>query len=173
MKNAVITLLAVAAMCLSVAGCQKSGKDVFRGNYTFKTSGYLAAVCDSVRECGGVAVADTLIAELDTQSGQMDISDMGGGKLLVSMNRIPGKVSVMYAEVDGSALSIIPAKERTEFTLAGGLIPDSADLTVGGTGRKYEGILLFDLVYEGEIRCLGHEYKITESKVICRAKENE
>lgn len=174
MKNSVFSLIAAAFLCLAAAGCQKSGKDVYRGEYSFKTSGYLTAVCEFSREEGGSSKTDVIILELNTESGQMDISDMGGDDVLVSMNCIPGGIKLRNATVAPDRLVINPTVERTSYTFKK-ILPEieSSDFTVKGEGKKYEDILVFNLEYSGTISYLGNYYAITESHVICRAKENK
>lgn len=172
MKNTIFAICAAALVFLAVTGCQKSEKDVFKGNYSFKTSGYFTAACDR-QSSGATSEDDTINADLNVISGQMDITDAGDGKLLITMNCIPGGVIALRASVAGNELVLEPAEVKTGFSFGSPLLSESAVLTVSGKGEKYEGILLFDLVYSGSFPIVGKEYRIIESKVICRAKENE
>ena len=193
----------VVAAAAALAGCSKKGSGKLTGNYSFKTSGFVYAVRDSsdmvdtsyvarydetnekwVNDTVLVNTPDSTTISITTESGQMDITPMGGGRDLVTMNCTGGDLVVYYANEENGVLVLEPAVRKANVG-AGGTITGSdddvtisdtsiqADIIVDGRGTKYENILLFILNYSGTYKYNGHLYRIYDSSVNCRAKENE
>lgn len=199
MKTKRILLLAAAASLLTLANsCTKEGTRLFRGNYSFKTSGTLTVHRDTDTTFtqkwdadAGQMVPDTVIKEYPepiilnilTESGQMDITEMDSdeGQVVVSMNVTSGPMAVLYAQAQGDSLSIASQPRRVTVIMSeqgGGLndatrITAGAELAVSGTAHRYDDIILFDLKYEGDFDSASSHYEILQSSVVCRAKANK
>lgn len=187
--------MAVAIISIAFASsCQKDGVELFRGNYSFKTSGSItvvrdaAYVNDTTYQINGFQI-DTIVTahpeqmtlSINTESGQMDITSMGEENLMVSMNVIGGEMVLYYATAEGSDLTLNEASRHltianfslTEDDEEFGSRAISADLTVNGTAQRYENIVLFNLTYDGDFWANDRLYHIVDSDIICRAKLNE
>lgn len=169
-----------AALCLaaaiSLSACSKEGPGLFKGNYTFKTSGTVSAVVsiESPDESG----SSTLDLNLVTEQGQMDIISTGGedGEMIVTMNVLGGDARSFRAHAAGDVLEIEPFDTRVSMQIARHGTA-TVTVTVSGTASRYGNVVIFDLVYEGggvsEIGDSTAEVEIVGSSVQCIAKLND
>ena len=219
-KSSIIFAIALVAL-VCAASCTKQGGARFRGNYSFKTSGYVDVVRDPSCQYDttiltrrdviqdtiidpitrdttfdshlGPEYKDTLVTQfpdsssvsISTESGQMDITEIDGDKLLVTMNCTGGDLVVYYATASGDVLTLEPSRRKANMDLGITTLDGSddeisfnetavkADILVSGTGRRYDNIILFDLTYEGSYKYNDILYDICGSSVHCRAKEND
>ena len=160
-----------------LCSCSKEGAALFKGNYSFKTSGSISARQISVP-------ADTLLPsdvtiKLATESGQMDITPRDGDAMLVSMNVTGGDMLVYDAKADGDELIISQDTRSMVLAFPSGdesqiLSPTvRADIAISGSGHRYDNIILFRFTCGGVFSVGDVEYEIYSSDVDCRAKLNE
>lgn len=158
-----VMLLFAAVSFLS--SCTKDNLGGFGGNYTFKTGGYvtLAPMMSSGTE---------ITMALQSESGQMDIMDNGGnGNVLITMNILGGTALVINAMVQDGVLTLAP------FTRIATLMQSQdeslgAQVTISGTAKKIDNMIVFDLTYQGVTAIGGMPYSISSSHVEQIAKEN-
>lgn len=166
--------LAIFTVALAFVSCQKTGVDLFKGNYSFKTSGNI-----SLQEING---ANPRTVAIPTESGQMDITtvDAPAGKMLVTMNVTGGEMIVFYAKADGDVITLEPKHRVVSYSHGDysfdfgdiDAVTIEADYVVSGTGHRYDNIVLFDLKYSGTYTSGDTIYNIIGSDVACRAKLN-
>ena len=112
-----IGIAACAAAALLLASCAKEGQGLFKGNYTFKTSGSVSAEL-SIENTDGSS-SSTLDLDLETEQGQMDIlkTGSGDGGMIVTMNVLGGDVYTAQAKVQDEVLVLEPYTRyvRLEF----------------------------------------------------------
>lgn len=156
-------LLSAAAVFLS--SCTKDNLSGFGGNYTFKTGGYVN-LAPMMTQGGEITLA------LQSESGQMDIMSNGDeGKALITMNILGGTALVIDATVEDDVMTLVP------FTRIATLMQSEdssfgAQVTIGGTARKIDNMIVFDLTYQGVTLIGGVPYAISSSHVEQIAKEN-
>lgn len=205
-----IIVAAVMSLPLFLVSCTREGTALFKGNYSFKTSGNVSVTRDEafrndttfnrrivIPEGSYLPVEvvdtvvtvhdDTLKLMIDTEAGQMDITGMGAGSddMLITMNVTAGEMVAYYAEAGTDVMSVRPSKRHMRLvsglrSILGGPEAEGldgvtvmADIEVSGSGRKYDNIVIFDLDYAGDFTVDGILYHITDSDIICRARENE
>lgn len=190
MKRFITVLLAFSTVLASLLSCQKEGVTLFRGNYSFKTSGtltlhqqndtILVPVWNEETEQFEEKVEivehpDPVTASLVDESGQMDVSDMGeDGKVLVTMNVIGGNLVALYGNATGSELVLDSQKRTVKVVLPdSGANSSSQEVLIEGTAHRYEDIVLFELKYKGQLDIKGSRFDIIDSDVVCRAKLNK
>lgn len=155
----------IAALALVLNGCQKAPAQVLAGSYTFKTSGYVSAQNDSDSNIKNFNVP--------TDSGQMDIAvvDAQAGQLLVTMNISGGELLVFDGSIEGEEIKL---SSITRIVKAESLFSDvSGEFQIEGSGKRYDNIILFDIIYSGRLTSGVDSYTIIGSDVHCRAKRNE
>ena len=83
-------LAAVAAVLMVASSCEREGTSRFKGNYTYNMSGTVMVQRDTVSLTGELAGRDTLVMNLASEVGQMDIleADRSGGKMIMTMRSI-------------------------------------------------------------------------------------
>ena len=131
----------------ALASCQKSGMHLFRGDYSFKTSGTVTLdEIDPEDEPASYTVG------LPNEIGQMEISALGNDRdsLLVVMNTMGGEVVVTHALCDGNEIFL---KDFTKNTLlfTGDSITLRNEVRVQASGQMYEdNTIILNMVYDGE-----------------------
>lgn len=174
--------LAAVTATVMLTSCEKEGNMLFRGYYSFKTSGVIEVERTMTYPQDGTVTVDTLQISLAAESGQMNIlsSDDKAGKMFVTMNVIGGDAVVLDATTSGSDMTVGPSDRTISFL--DGVDRVSLNVSVNGTARKYENVVIFDLDYSGE-GSVGDpndgnavrygDYAILDSSVKCVAKEND
>jgi hypothetical protein len=142
-------LIAVFAL-LAFTSCQKSGTNLFRGDYSFKTSG--SVTMDEIVPEGETYEPSSYTVSLPNEIGQLEISDLGdeNDSLLVVMNTLGGEVIVTHAFCDGDEIFL---KEFTKNTLlfTGDSITLKNEVRVQASGQMYEdNTLILNMIYDGE-----------------------
>ena len=131
----------------ALASCQKSGMHLFRGDYSFKTSGTVTLdEIDPEDEPASYTVG------LPNEIGQLEISALGNDRdsLLVVMNTMGGEVVVTHALCDGNEIFL---KDFTKNTLlfTGDSITLRNEVRVQASGQMYEdNTIILNMVYDGE-----------------------
>lgn len=177
MRRLYLTAAAALLAALMAVSCTKDPAAGFYGNYSFKCS----AVLDVER--AEQTINDIVVAEADqvtrhavTESGQMDIvpADSDGSNVVITMNITGGGLVILNAEYYDGKL-IIPAQHRHVAIRTGVTGIETVDcmLTVGGTARRLQDLVIFDLEYNGDYSEGSRACHISGSEVSFRAKLNE
>jgi len=143
-----ISLLFAMICLLAFTSCQKRGMNLFRGDYSFKTSG--SVTLEEIVPLGGTG--DRFTVSLINEIGQLEISKLGDDKdsVLVVMNTMGGEVIVTHALCKENEIFL---KDFTKNTL---LFSDDAvtlknEVRVHATGQMYEdNMLILNMIYDGE-----------------------
>ena len=119
----------------------------------------------------------TFLRHLVAESGQMHILDKSGDEMLLTMNITGGDPVVFYSKVSGEDLVLSPTRRMVGVRPGNGDDDDddtvSFDMTVSGSGKRYENMIIFDLWYEGRYAYDGLEGNVTDSRVNCIATLND
>ena len=142
-KPIIIAILAL----LALTACQKKNAPLFRGDYSFKTSG--SVTLDEIDPEGEPA---SYTVSLPNEIGQLEISDLDNGKdsVLVVMNTMGGEVVVTHAFCDGNEIFL---KDFTKNTLlfTGDSITLKNEVRVQASGQMYEdNTIILNMIYDGE-----------------------
>lgn len=173
MKKILFPLIAV---CLVLAGCQKTGPDAFKGNFSFKTGGYVEISGKAKPLLKEEPLRDTsFIRHLPNESGQMHIVANKNGSMKVTMNITGGNPVVFDATATNDAITLAPVDRQMivypDMTTLGQDI--SMMLSIGGVGHRYQNMIIFDMEVKGKYNTLLIEGEISKSYVTCIATENE
>ena len=140
------------ALCglIAFTSCQKSGMHLFRGDYSFKTSG--SVTLDEIMTEGDTDEPASYTVSLPNEIGQLEISDLDNGKdsVLVVMNTMGGEVIVTHALCDGNEIFL---KDFTKNTLlfTGDSITLKNEVRVQASGQMYEDrTIVINMIYDGE-----------------------
>ena len=188
MNRLAVTVLSAAIAVACLSSCTKEGSRLFKGYYSFKTSGTMEVertrlyqVPDpETQTMTDSTVVDTLQTVLAAESGQMNILSANDkeGEMIVTMNILGGDVVIYEAEASRDELLLRTGSRTLNFYCDGKTV--TMNVTVDGSARKIDNVVIFDLEYAGETETAGSElgilkstaYKILESGVNCVAKEN-
>lgn len=176
-----LTVAALFICALFAAGCTKDASEDLIGSYTYKTSGTLTLLetrfvgldddaLASILEEG--TVIDTLTFALTPEQGQMHVVRRDGAQVLVTFNDITGNADVAEASVDGGEIVIAPGQTKSVQLSDGLLKLGPRTVGYGGTGRRYDDMLIIELDYEGEFEVNGTAMTVISSDVHCVAQAN-
>ena len=153
---------------IALASCQKKNAPLFRGDYSFKTSGSVTLNEIVTDEPASYTVG------LPNEIGQLEISELGNGKdsVLVVMNTMGGEVVVTHAFCKDNEIFL---KDFTKNTLlfTGDSLTLKNDLRVHATGQMYEdNTLILNMIYEGEAETNERSFKVYGDNIRMAAIRN-
>ena len=154
---------------LALVACQKKNAPLFRGDYSFKTSGSV-----TLDEIDPEDEPTTYTVSLPNEIGQLEISDLGNGKdsVLVVMNTMGGEVVVTHAFCQDNEIFL---KDFTKNTLlfTGDSLTLKNDLHVKASGQMYEeNTLILNMTYQGEAESNERNFKIYGDDIRMAATRN-
>ena len=154
---------------LALVACQKKNAPLFRGDYSFKTSGSV-----TLDEIDPEDEPVSYTVSLPNEIGQLEISDLGNGKdsVLVVMNTMGGEVVVTHALCQDNEIFL---KDFTKNTLlfTGDSLTLKNDLHVKALGQMYEdNTLIINMIYEGEAETSERNFKVYGDNIRMAAIRN-
>jgi len=169
MKN-IHPLLFVICALLALASCQKKNAPLFRGDYSFKTSG--SVTLDEIVTNG--EEGDSFTVSLPNEIGQLEISVLGNEKdsVVVVMNTMGGEVVVTHALCKDNEIFL---KDFTKNTLlfTGDSISLKNEVRVSASGQMYEdNTLIINMIYDGEAETNERNFKIHGDNIRMAAIRN-
>lgn len=148
----------VICALMALASCQKKNAPLFRGDYSFKTSG--SVTLEEIVPQG--ETGETFTVGLPNEIGQLEISTLDNGKdsVLVVMNTMGGEVVVAHALCKDNEIFLRDFKKNT-LLLTGDSLTLKNDLRVKATGRMYEdNTLILNMIYDGEAERNERSFKV-------------
>ncbi len=143
---------------MALASCQKKNAPLFRGDYSFKTSG--SVTLEEIVPQG--ETGETFTVGLPNEIGQLEISTLDNCKdsVLVVMNTMGGEVVVAHALCKDNEIFLRDFKKNT-LLLTGDSLTLKNDLRVKATGRMYEdNTLILNMIYDGEAERNERSFKV-------------
>ena len=156
MKN-IRSLLFVICALMALTSCQKKNAPLFRGDYSFKTSGSV-----TLEEINPEDEPASFTVSLPNEIGQLEISALDNGKdsVLVVMNTMGGEVVVTHAFCKDNEIFLKDFMKNT-LLFTGDSLTLKNDLRVKASGKMYEdNTLILNMVYEGEAESNERSFKI-------------
>ena len=164
-----ISILLSIICLIALASCQKKNAPLFRGDYSFKTSGSV-----TLEEINTEDEPSSYTISLPNEIGQLEISDLGNGKdsVLVVMNTMGGEVVVTHALCKDNEIFLRDYKKNT-LLFTGDSLTLKNDLRVSAKGQIYEdNMLILNMVYEGEAETNDHSFKVYGDDIRMAATRN-
>jgi len=150
MKNYKKALMAASIVILPMlVSCEKDGSALFKGNYSFKTSGNISVVRDEAFQndttysVSTITTEDSIIPQvkidtivtvhddtltvmIDNEAGIMDITEIDAetGASVITLNVTGGEVVAYYASAEGRSITIEPLKRYMRL-MTGSLLDGS------------------------------------------------
>ena len=166
MKKTII--IAVLAL-LALTACQKKNAPLFRGDYSFKTSGSV-----TLDEIDPQDEPVSYTVSLPNEIGQLEINALGNEKdsVIVVMNTMGGEVIVTHAFCDGNEIYL---KDFTKNTLlfTGDSITLKNEVRVQASGQMYEDkTIVINMIYDGEAETDERSFTIHGDNIRMAATRN-
>ena len=152
-----ISILLSVCCLIALASCQKKNAPLFRGDYSFKTSGSV-----TLDEINAEDEPASFTVSLPNEIGQLEISTLDNGKdsVLVVMNTMGGEVVVTHAFCKDNEIFLRDFKKNT-LLFTGDSLTLKNDLHVHATGQMYEdNTLILNMIYEGEAETNERNFKV-------------
>ena len=163
-------IIPILFCCLvALAACQKKNAPLFRGDYSFKTSGSV-----TLNEIDAEDEPASFTVSLPNEIGQLEISALDNGKdsVLVVMNTMGGEVVVTHAFCKDNEIFLRDFKKNT-LLFTGDSLTLKNDLRVKASGQMYEdNTLILNMVYEGEAETNDRSFKIYGDDIRMAATRN-
>ena len=163
----IIPILFCALMAL--ASCQKKNAPLFRGDYSFKTSGSV-----TLNEINTEDEPASFTVNLPNEIGQLEIKDLDNGKdsVLVVMNTMGSEVVVTHALCQDNKIFLRNFKKNT-LLFTGDSITLKNELRVKASGQMYENnTLILNMIYEGEAETNERNFKVYGDDIRMAATRN-
>ena len=163
------TLLIICCL-MAMTACQKKNAPLFRGDYSFKTSGnvVLNEIVSEDEE------GDSFTVSLPNEIGQLEIKDLDNGKdsVLVVMNTMGGEVVVTHAFCKDNEIFLRDFKKNT-LLFTGDSLTLKNDLRVKASGQMYEdNTLILNMTYDGEAESNERSFKVYGDDIRMAATRN-
>ena len=142
---------------MALVACQKKNAPLFRGDYSFKTSGSV-----TLEEINAEDEPASFTVSLPNEIGQLEISTLDNGKdsVLVVMNTMGGAVVVTHALCKDHDIFLRDFKKNT-LLFTGDSLTLKNELRVKASGQMYEdNTLILNMTYEGEAETNERNFKI-------------
>ena len=171
MRRIFIKTMTAAAVISSLCACSREGFRLFRGDYSFKTSGTISVVRDEAfqNDTSFVLVTvpgddelqteirtdtvitvhdDTLTVAIDVEAGQMNIAELDreNGEVMVTMNVTGGGVAAFRAFAEGRILTLTPYRRHMKLV-------SGTQSIIGNTGISSSGNVSGDFEISGSAEC--------------------
>lgn len=169
-------IIFVLGCCLIVmSSCRKSGVNLFVGDYSYKTSGEVTLTAEAVINNNQITVPAAMNASITNDIGQLNISvyDKDFDEVLVVINHMNGEVVTTTGTCDGNTI-VLDAFQRNTLPISINtlLSPNSTYITVSGTGRMYDDMIVFDIAIKGKTTIGSVTYNIKNNNVKTVAYRN-
>ena len=167
-----ISILLSVCCLIALASCQKKNAPLFRGDYSFKTSG--SVTLDEIVPENDTIEPVSFVVSLPNEIGQLEISDLGSGKdsLLVVMNTMGGEVVVTHAFCKDNEIFLRDFKKNT-LLFTGDSLTLKNDLRVTASGQMYEdNTLILNMTYDGEAESNERSFKVYGDDIRMAATRN-
>jgi len=163
------SILLTFCCLLALVACQKKNAPLFRGDYSFKTSGSV-----TLDEINAEDEPASYTVGLPNEIGQLEIKDLDNGRdsVLVVMNTMGGEVVVTHAFCRDNEIFL---KDFTKNTLlfTGDSLTLKNELRVHATGQMYENnTLILNMIYEGEAETNERTFEIYGDNIRMAATRN-
>ena len=162
-------LLIMLCGLLALSACQKRGMHLFRGDYSFKTSGSV-----TLDEIDPEDEPASYTVSLPNEIGQLEISDLDNGKdsVVVVMNTMGGEIVVTHAFCDGNEIFLKDFKKST-LLFTGDSITLKNEVHVQASGQMYEdNTIILNMIYDGEAETSERNFTIHGDNIRMVATRN-
>ena len=152
------SVLLVFFCLMALASCQKKNVPLFRGDYSFKTSG--SVTLEEI--VGQDEDPNSYTVNLPNEIGQLEISalDSAMDSVVVVMNTMGGEVVVTHACCTDNEIILRDFKKNTILITSDSLTL-RGDLRVKASGKMFEdNTLVINMVYDGEAESNERNFKI-------------
>lgn len=125
-------------------GCCACSNDarLLSGDYSYKTSGSVVISTDT----------EEITYQLPDKIGQLNVVDLKAtdkDSVLLVLNEMGGSLTTIYALISADSIELQPY--TTTLTITTGKGTGTYDITVSGTGIRYDDLIMLHETYDGTL----------------------
>ena len=125
-------------------GCCACSNDarLLSGDYSYKTSGSVVIATDT----------EEVTYQLPDKIGQLNVVDLKAtdkDSVLLVLNEMGGSLTTIYARISADSIELQPY--TTTLTITTGKGTGTYDITVSGTGIRYDDLIMLHETYDGTL----------------------
>ena len=125
-------------------GCCACSNDarLLSGDYSYKTSGSVVISTDT----------EEITYQLPDKIGQLNVVDLKAtdkDSVLLVLNEMGGSLTTIYARISADSIELQPY--TTTLTITTGKGTGTYDITVSGTGIRYDDLIMLHETYDGTL----------------------
>ena len=129
---------------LILIGCCACSNDarLLSGDYSYKTSGSVVISTDT----------EEIAYQLPDKIGQLNVVDLKAtdkDSVLLVLNEMGGSLTTIYARISADSIELQPY--TTTLTITTGKGTGTYDITVSGTGIRYDDLIMLHETYDGTL----------------------
>lgn len=129
---------------LILIGCCACSNDarLLSGDYSYKTSGSVVISTDT----------EKITYQLPDKIGQLNVVDLKAtdkDSVLLVLNEMGGSLTTIYARISADSIELQPY--TTTLTITTGKGTGTYDITVSGTGIRYDDLIMLHETYDGTL----------------------
>lgn len=168
-------ILFAAALAAAVCSCTKEGTARFEGYYSYKLSGTITFEATTPASSAVDPAPDNMTFSITPESGQLNIltEDRKSGLATITMNAVGGDVTTTTAKAQGTTLTLDDFRKRVSFDISSTAIERGHILTMSGSGKRLDDVLVIEFTASGSMDYLGRSYVVTGSDIDCVARSND
>ena len=168
MKNTLLLLMTLCSF-LALSSCQKSGINLFTGDYSYKTTGTVTVQRQPT--LANPQVSASFDIELPSELGQLQIAtlDRKEDSVIVVINQLNGDILVTHGRCEDDEITLCKFQHDALTLSVEGNNDLKFPVTIKGTGHIYDGeTIIFDLEYKGKAQLgdLTYNLKGTNIKMV-------
>ncbi|MDY4512912.1 MAG: hypothetical protein SPE10_05635 [Paludibacteraceae bacterium] len=131
-------------LSLILIGCCACSNDarLLSGDYSYKTSGSVVISTDT----------EEITYQLPDKIGQLNVVDLKAtdkDSVLLVLNEMGGSLTTIYARISADSIELQPY--TTTLTITTGKGTGTYDITVSGTGIRYDDLIMLHETYDGTL----------------------
>lgn len=112
------------------------------GDYSYKTSGSVVIATDT----------EEVTYQLPDKIGQLNVVDLKAtdkDSVLLVFNEMGGNLTTTYARISDDSIELLPYTTTLSITTGSGA--GTYDITVSGTGMRYDDLIMLRETYDGTL----------------------
>lgn len=160
-------------LLIAFSSCQKSGLNLFCGNYSYKTTGSVTVQRKATPLDSITPAAFTF--NLPNEIGQLDIAtlDKHNDSVVVIINQLNGDVVLTHGYCNDKELTLKPFKRNVLNISVNSQIDFNTPVKIQGVGHCYDdNTLIFDMSYHGKAQVGPFTYLIDGDQIQMVAYRN-
>lgn len=159
---------------MTMASCQKSGINAFKGDYSFKSSGEVTAQRTTTIIDPSIIPA-TFNFTLPNEIGQLEIRtlDKKEKTVVVVMNYMNDEVVVVHGTCEGQTITLDEFQRNALNISVDSYLSSSCVINVKAEGRIYDdNTIIFNMVYSGTATITNIDFNIQGDNIRMVATRN-